>query len=49
MNIKYSYATLDDAYGIEYVASYSWKEIYSVQLPDEYLDNRIKNIPNKIE
>ena len=47
MNIKYSYATEDDAYGIDYVSAHSWKETYSGLLPDEYLNNRINNIPNK--
>ena len=48
MNIKYSYATEDDAYGINYVSAYSWKETYSGLLPDEYLNNKINNFPNKI-
>lgn len=49
MNIKYSYLTEEDAYGIEYVAAHSWKETYTSLLPDEYLDNRIININNKVE
>ena len=49
MNIKYSYLTEEDAYGIEYVAAHSWKETYTGLLPDEYLDNRIININNKVE
>lgn len=49
MNIKYSYSTEEDAYGIEYVAAHSWKETYTGLLPDEYLDNRIININNKVE
>lgn len=49
MNIKYSYLTEEDAYGIEYVAAHSWKETYMGLLPDEYLDNRIININNKVE
>lgn len=49
MEITYRYATTDDAYGIQYVAAHSWKETYTGLLPDEYLDNRIKNIPNKVE
>ena len=46
MNIKYSYLTEEDAYGIEYVAAHSWKETYMGLLPDEYLDN--KNIKNMV-
>lgn len=42
--ITYEKATLDDAYGIEYVAAHSWKETYSYAVPQEYLDKRIANI-----
>ena len=49
MNIKYSCLTEEDAYGIEYVAAHSWKETYTGLLPDEYLNNRIINIINKVE
>ena len=49
MEITYSNATLEDAYGISYVSAHSWKETYAGLLPDKYLDNRIKNIPNKAE
>lgn len=48
-NIIYRKATIEDAYGIEYVAAHSWKETYSGYMPDEYLDNRILTIENKIE
>lgn len=47
--IKYSYATFADAYGINYVAAHSWKETYSGLLPNKYLDDRIKNISSKTE
>jgi len=47
--IIYRKATLDDAYGIEYVAAHSWKETYYDYMPKEYLDFRIKNIDNKVE
>lgn len=49
MNIIYEYATENDAYGINYVAAHSWKETYTGLLPDDYLNNRITNIPNKTE
>ena len=49
MDIIYKKADENDAYGIEYVSAYSWKETYSGLLPDNYLDDRIKNIPNKVE
>lgn len=49
MNIVYKSATEDDASGIAYVSAHSWKETYSGLLPDEYLDERIKNVPNKID
>lgn len=49
MNIIYDKATLDDAYGIAYVSAHSWKETYTNLLPDEYLDNRIKNIEESSE
>ena len=49
MEITYSNATLDDAYGICYVSAHSWKETYTGLLPDDYLNNRINNISNKVE
>lgn len=49
MPIIYDYANENDAYGINYVSAYSWKETYTGLLPIEYLDNRIKNISNKVE
>ena len=47
--IIYRKAKEEDAYQIEYVAAHSWKETYSGFMPDEYLNNRILNINNKIE
>ena len=49
MKVIYRNATLDDAYGIEYVSAHSWKETYSEFMPQEYLNNRILNINNKID
>lgn len=49
MEISYSKATDGDAYGINYVSAYTWKETYANLLPEEYLNNKIKNFPNKIE
>ena len=49
MNITYQEATEEDAYGINYVIAHSWKETYTGLLPDEYLNKRIENIPNKTE
>lgn len=48
-NVCYRKATIDDAYGIEYVASHSWKETYYDFMPKSYLDNRIANIENRTE
>ncbi len=47
--VIYRKATLDDAYGIEYVASHSWKETYYDFMPKSYLDNRIANIETRTE
>lgn len=47
--VIYRKATLDDAYGIEYVASHSWKETYYDFMPKSYLDNRIANIETRAE
>ena len=44
MNIIYENASQNDSYGIAYVSAYSWKETYSGILPDDYLDDRIKNV-----
>ena len=49
MNITYGIANSEDAYGIEYVSAHSWMETYLGLLPDDYLNNRIRNIENKIE
>ena len=49
MEIIYDYANENDAYGISYVSAHSWKETYTGLLPEEYLNNRIKNIPNRVE
>ena len=43
MEITYSNATLEDAYGISYVSAHSWKETYAGLLPDKYLDNSLAN------
>lgn len=47
--IRYEEATLEDAYGIEYVSSHSWKETYSGIIDDKFLDDRIANIENRVE
>ncbi len=47
MNITYRKANINDAYGIRYVAAYSWLETYKGLLPEEYLIDRIKNIKEK--
>lgn len=49
MKIRYEHATENDAYGIAYVSAHSWKETYTGLLSNEYLDNRIFDITNKIE
>lgn len=48
-SVTYRKATIKDAYGIEYVAAHSWQETYTGYMPDEYLENRILTIENKIE
>lgn len=48
-NIIYRKATIEDAYQIEYVAAHSWKETYTGYMPDEYLEERILTIENKVE
>lgn len=48
-NVTYRKATIDDAYGIEYVAAHSWKETYYDYMPHDYLDNRVANISNNID
>lgn len=42
--IEYRFATFEDAYQVAYVAAHSWYETYKGFMPDEYLENRIKNI-----
>lgn len=49
MNIVYEEATEKDAYGISYVSAHSWKETYTGLLPEDYLEDRILNIGNKVE
>ena len=49
MEVLYRKATIKDAYAIEYVAAHSWKETYTGFMPDDYLNNRIANIENKLE
>lgn len=48
MNINYSLALPKAAYGIAYVNVHSWQETYNGLLPDDYLENRIKNIDKKV-
>lgn len=40
-------ASEHDAYGVEYVASYSWLETYKGFMPDDYLLNRVNNIDTR--
>lgn len=49
LNVNYRRATIDDAYGIEYVAAHSWKESYWDYMPHEYLENRVATIESKVE
>ncbi len=49
MEVLYRKATIKDAYSIEYVAAHSWKETYTGYMPDDYLENRIQTIEQKIE
>lgn len=49
MEIKYRKATIEDAYGYEYVAAHSWKDTYWDLLPHEYLENRILRLSNEEE
>ncbi len=49
MNIIYRKANIGDAYGIRYVAAYSWLESYKGLLPDSYLKNKIKNIDLELD
>lgn len=49
MDVIFRKATLNDAYGIEYVGAHSWNETYSDFMPKEYLENRIKTIDSKID
>ena len=48
-NIVYRKATIEDAYDIEFVASYSWKETYYDLMPNDYLNTRIENIATRAE
>ena len=48
-NVIYRKATIDDAYGIEYVAAHSWKESYWDYMPHDYLETRVATVENKIE
>lgn len=48
-NVSCRKANIDDAYGIEYVASHSWKETYYDFMPKNYLDSRIANIESRTE
>ena len=48
-NVIYRKATIDDAYGIEYVAAHSWKESYWDYMPHDYLENRVASIKTKID
>ena len=47
MEINYKIADENDAYGISYVSAHSWNETYKGLLPDDYLESRIKSIPDK--
>ena len=49
MNINYRKTTIDDAYGVEYVSSHSWKETYWDYMPHDYLENRVQTIEQKVE
>lgn len=42
-------ATPDDAYGITYVNVYTWKTTYQWLIPNFLIENRIKNINERIE
>ncbi len=44
MDVRIRAARVDDAYGIAYVAAYSFKETYTGYMPLEYLDGRISNL-----
>lgn len=47
-NIKIRKAEIKDAYAVEYVAAHSWKETYTGLMPDDYLDERIRTIKDKV-
>jgi ribosomal protein S18 acetylase RimI-like enzyme len=49
MNIVYKKASIDDAYDVAYIAAYSWKETYKGLLPDDYLEERVNNINQRLE
>ena len=40
-------ASIEDAYGISYVSSYSWTEKYTGLVSDEYLAQKINNLSEK--
>ena len=40
---------VEDAPGITYVQTYTWKTTYSGLMPEEILDNRIKELPKRTE
>ena len=41
-------ATIEDAYGIEYVGANSWYETHTDLMPQAYLEERIKTVEDKI-
>ena len=47
-NIEIRKAEIKDAYAVEYVAAHSWKETYTGLMPDDYLDERIRTIKDKV-
>lgn len=49
MNIVYKKAETSDAYDVAYIAAYSWKETYEGLLPDDYLNDRVNNIEERLE
>ena len=53
MNMKKEFlirpGKVEDAPGITYVQTYTWKTTYSGLMPEEILDNRIKELPKRTE
>lgn len=47
-NIIIRKATIEDAYGIEYVGAQSWYETHQGLMPQEYLKERINTVKEKI-